>query len=156
MVAGWDNLMPAWFTTLHPKYKTPVNSVLFIGACSLAFALLSMTNVGEQEAYQLLDNAAGDSVCAGLRILVALFAIPLVGPGAEAGGGALPMWIRIAALAGFATTVLYIFLSVLPIVDVQSRFAFAMKISTVVVGANVLGVMLYHGERSRARRRVTA
>ncbi|HEX8185271.1 MAG TPA: APC family permease, partial [Blastocatellia bacterium] len=32
MVAGWDHLLPEWFTRLHPKYKTPVNSVLFVGA----------------------------------------------------------------------------------------------------------------------------
>ncbi|HTH39003.1 MAG TPA: APC family permease, partial [Pyrinomonadaceae bacterium] len=24
MVAGWDNLLPAWFTKLHSKYRTPV------------------------------------------------------------------------------------------------------------------------------------
>src|ERR1700730_7526506 len=27
MVAGWDNLLPSWFSKLHPKYKTPVNSI---------------------------------------------------------------------------------------------------------------------------------
>src|SRR5437660_502774 len=26
MVAGWDRLLPQWFSALHPKYKTPVNS----------------------------------------------------------------------------------------------------------------------------------
>src|SRR5213083_3514727 len=25
MVAGWDHLLPTWFTRLHPRYKTPVN-----------------------------------------------------------------------------------------------------------------------------------
>src|ERR1044072_6829655 len=35
MVAGWDNLLPAWFTRLHAKYKTPVNSILFVGAVTL-------------------------------------------------------------------------------------------------------------------------
>ena len=32
MVAGWDNLLPAWFTKIHAKYKTPVNSILFVGS----------------------------------------------------------------------------------------------------------------------------
>jgi amino acid transporter len=27
MVAGWDGLLPAWFTRLHPKYHTPYNSI---------------------------------------------------------------------------------------------------------------------------------
>ncbi len=26
MVAGWDGLLPAWFTRLHERYRTPVNS----------------------------------------------------------------------------------------------------------------------------------
>src|SRR5262249_46285712 len=29
MVAGWDGLLPEWFTRLHPRFRTPVNSILF-------------------------------------------------------------------------------------------------------------------------------
>src|SRR5205085_4046801 len=25
MVAGWDHLLPRWFSQLHPRYRTPVN-----------------------------------------------------------------------------------------------------------------------------------
>src|SRR6202008_2282123 len=32
MVAGWDRLLPRWFSQLHPRFKTPVNSILFVGA----------------------------------------------------------------------------------------------------------------------------
>ena len=32
MVAGWDRLMPQWFTKLHPRYQTPRNSILLVGA----------------------------------------------------------------------------------------------------------------------------
>src|SRR5207248_8850695 len=28
MVAGWDRLLPSWFSRLHPKFKTPINSVI--------------------------------------------------------------------------------------------------------------------------------
>ena len=35
MVAGWDRLLPAWFSRLHPKYKTPINSILFVGAVTM-------------------------------------------------------------------------------------------------------------------------
>ena len=38
MVAGWDSLLPAWFTRLHPRYRTPINSIVFIGACALGGA----------------------------------------------------------------------------------------------------------------------
>ena len=35
MVAGWDRLLPSWFSCLHPRYKTPVNSIIFVGAITL-------------------------------------------------------------------------------------------------------------------------
>jgi amino acid transporter len=75
MVAGWDNLLPAWFTRLHPKYKTPAQSIFFVGAMTLAFSISGMLGVGSQEAMQLFNNAAG--IYYALTYLV-LFAIPLV------------------------------------------------------------------------------
>jgi len=146
MVAGWDSLMPGWFAQLSPKYKTPVNSILFIGGCALVFAAAGMTNVGEQEAYQLIDNAAG--ILYGLTYLV-LFSVPLFGLGRT--GERAPLWLRGLALSGLATTVLYVLLSVLPIVDVVSRLAFALKISVLILGANAIGTGLYLRERRKAR-----
>ena len=147
MVAGWDRLIPAWFARLHVRYRTPVNSVLFIGACALVFAAAGMIGVGEQEAFQLLDNAAG--VLYGLTYLV-LFAIPIVGLARTEQRA--PLWIRIVAVVGFATATLYAVLSIFPIVDVVSRLAFALKIGGVVVVANVLGIALYSRSRRRAHR----
>ena len=144
MVAGWDSLLPGWFARLHPRYRTPVNSIVFIGVCALAFAAAGMINVGEQEAFQLIDNAAG--IFYGLTYLV-LFAVPLLGWRTSADRA--PLWLRGLALAGFATTTLYVVLSVLPIVDVTSRMAFALKIILLVVGANAVGVALYARERRR-------
>ena len=40
MVAGWDGLLPEWFTRVHPRYKTPVNSILFVGAATLALSIV--------------------------------------------------------------------------------------------------------------------
>ena len=36
MVAGWDGLLPQWFTRVHRRYETPVNSIVFVGAARLA------------------------------------------------------------------------------------------------------------------------
>jgi amino acid transporter len=141
MVAGWDRLLPAWFTRLHPRFRTPVNSIIFVGAVSLAFSLAGIAGVGEQEAFQLLDNAAG--IFYGLTYLV-LFAIPLWG--ASAGGSILPrasVGLKIAASGGFLTTVLYVVLSIFPIIDVPSWLAFAAKISGVVIALNLLGILVY-------------
>jgi amino acid transporter len=138
MVAGWDRLIPAWFSKLHPRYKTPVNSVLFIGACALVFAIAGTTNVGEQEAFQLLESAS--SILYGLTYLV-LFAVPIIGLARTRQRA--PVWIRVAAVVGFATTVLFVVLSVLPIVSVGSRLMFAVKVGGTVVVANAIGGALY-------------
>ena len=147
MVAGWDHLLPEWFTRLHSKYKTPVNSILFIGAITLAIGLVGMIGVGQQEAFQLLWNASG--VFYALTYLV-MFAIPLFG--LKAVGARLPLWLKIAALSGFLMTLLYVGLSVFPIVQVESRLAFAAKIATVIIGANVIGaaVFLLAGRKRKA------
>lgn len=109
MVAGWDSLLPGWFARLHSRYGTPVNSILFIGVCALLFAAAGMINVGEQEAFQLVDNAAG--IFYGLTYL-ALFALPVLGLRGTLGQS--PVWLRMLAVAGFATTLLYVVLSALP------------------------------------------
>ena len=150
MVAGWDRLLPRWFTTLHPRFRTPVNSILFVGAVSFAFGITGIIGVGEQEAFQLLDNAAG--ILYGLTYLM-LFALPLFA--ARSSRSVLPrasLVLRIAAGAGLVTTLLYVILSIFPIIDVPSWRAFAVKISGVVIGLNVLGLFVYAaGGRRRAR-----
>src|SRR5207249_5690457 len=57
MVAGWDRLLPSWFSRLHPKFKTPINSVIFVSAITLTIAIASQIGAGIQEAFQLVDNA---------------------------------------------------------------------------------------------------
>jgi amino acid transporter len=146
MVAGWDRLIPPWFSRLHDRYRTPMNSVLFIGVCAMLFAAAAMINVGEQEAFQLLSNASG--ILYGLTYLV-LFAVPLIGLGRT--GQRAPLWIRIAAAVGFATTTLYVVLSVLPIVDVKSWWVFGLKIGGTVAIANLIGAALYLLRRRRAQ-----
>ena len=137
MVAGWDGLLPAWFTRLHPRFGTPVNSVLFVGAITLAFCLLSQAGVGLQEAFQLIENLAG--ILYGLTYL-ALFAIPLVG--ARRLGWRPPLWLRIASASGFAVTLLYCVLSIFPIIDVDSWQVFALKIVIALGVVEARGVAL--------------
>jgi amino acid transporter len=144
MVAGWDNLLPRWFTTLHPRFRTPVNSILFVGVVALAFGAAGIAGVGQQEAFQLLDNASG--IFYGLTYLV-MFAIPIVG--LRAMGPAPSRWLRAVAASGFLVTALYVVLSIFPIIDVPSWLSFATKISGVVIGLNVVGVALFLSARRR-------
>ena len=85
MVAGWNHLLPAWFTRLHPTRRTPVNSALFVAAMTLALALAGIAGAGRQEAFQLLTSAA--SIFYGLTYL-AMFAILIVGHAAPSPGPA--------------------------------------------------------------------
>ena len=142
LVAGWDNLLPRWFTKLHPRFRTPVNSILFVSAITIAFSLAGQAGVGVQEAFQLLENAAGILYA---FAYLALFAIPIFG--AANLERRPPMWLRLAAGSGFLVTLLYSTLSVFPIIDVASWQTFAAKIIVVIVAANLVGVGIYVGGR---------
>ena len=138
MVAGWDRLLPGWFSRLHPKYKTPINSILFVGAVTLVIGMLSLMGVHAHEAFQLIDNAGG--VFYALTYLV-LFAIPLFGM--KALGVNSPWWLKLACASGFIVTLIYIRYSIVPITEVEDLATFALKIIVTVVIANVFGVGLY-------------
>ncbi|PYJ56896.1 MAG: amino acid permease [Verrucomicrobia bacterium] len=138
MVAGWDHLLPSWFSCLHPRYKTPVNSIIFVGAITLVIAIASQIGAGIQEAFQLVDNAA--NVFYGIVYFV-MFAIPIFGAGAIRSGA--PIWLRIAALCGAAVSLSAIFFTIYPIIDVPSPLSFAVKIIAVTAIANAIGVAVF-------------
>jgi amino acid transporter len=138
MVAGWDNLLPAWFARLHKRHRTPVNSILFVGMVTLAFSLASLLGVKEQEAFQLQDNAATTFYA---LIYMVLFAIPLVA--IKRFGVKAPVWLKVASVSGFVVSVVAGFFTLIPITSVSSNLMFAVKIIAVVLGANVIGVALY-------------
>ena len=137
MVAGWDRLLPGWFTRLHPRWKTPTNSILFVSIVTFAVGAAGVIGVGEQEAFQLLNNGSG--ILYALTYL-AMFAIPILGVGSIRRP---PLWLRAAACSGFLMTLLYVVLSVLPIVAVGSRLLFAAKIVLFIVAANALGTAVF-------------
>lgn len=147
MVAGWDRLLPEWFSRLHAKYRTPVNSIALVGVCSFLFSLLSLVGVGQAEAFQLLFNASG--MFYALTYLV-MFAIPIFGLRGIAERP--PLWLRALSMSGLAMTVLYLTLSIFPIIDVTSVAGFALKITLVIVGANAVGIGLLLSAKRRAVR----
>jgi amino acid transporter len=147
MTAGWDHLAPSWFACLHPKWRTPVNSILFVTAIVMAVILLSMLGVREQEASQLLTNA---SIVHYAIAYVALFALPVFG--SRKLRSALPGWLKVVALAGMGASAVALLMAVYPVVDVVSRASYAAKISGVVVLTNIAGVALYRAGKRRAQR----
>jgi amino acid transporter len=145
MVAGWDRMLPAWFSKLHSKYRTPVNSILLVGVASFVMAMLGNIGVGQAEAFQLLFNASGTLYA---LTYVVMFAIPIWG--LRGVTPKPPMWLKVTSMSGLLMTLLYIVLSVVPIIDVKSPAAFAAKITAVIVLMNLAGVGILFAAKRRA------
>lgn len=144
LVAGWDHLLPRWFTVLHAKYRTPVNSILFMGGVALAASTAVLVGARNQEAFSLLQIWAWTFY--GMAYL-ALFAIPLFS--AKAKGLRPGLWLRMGAAAAFAVTLLFVLLSVSPVIEVASVWIYSLKIALVVLGANFVGWMIYRAGQQK-------
>ena len=147
MVAGWDRMLPQWFSRLHPKYRTPVNSIILVAVCSFGMTVLSSFGVGQAEAYQLLFNASQTLYA---LTYVVMFAIPIWG--LRGVTPRPPLWLKVASMSGLLMTVLNIVLSVVPIIEVKSAATFAFKISSVILLMNLVGVGILLAARRRAAR----
>lgn len=145
MVAGWDRMLPAWFSRLHGKYQTPVNSIILVGACSFGLSVLGNLGVGQAEAFQLLNNASGMFYAI---TYVVMFAIPLFGLRGVAARP--PLWLKVACTSGLLMTLLYITLSIFPIIKVESVATFAFKVSAVIIGMNLVGIGILINAKRRA------
>jgi glutamate:GABA antiporter len=147
MVAGWDRLLPAWFTRLSETRRTPVNSILFVGAATFVVSTLGLIGVGKQEAFQLLWNSAGIFYA---MTYLAMFAVPFSLTRTRMPA---PWWVKLCAISGLLMTILYISLSVLPIIPVGSRVIFAIKIVGLIVVTNLVGMTFFVSARRRAHAR---
>jgi amino acid transporter len=144
MVAGWDHLLPAWFTRLHPKYRTPVNSILFLGIITLFVSLAVLLGVRELEAFEMLQ--IWGFTFYGIAYL-AMFAIPLFAK-KESKLRSGPL-LRVASVFGLVLTLLFVVLSIFPIVDVVNSVRYAVKTVSVLLGANCLALALFVQQRRR-------
>ena len=101
MVAGWDRMIPAWFTRLDPRWKTPTRSIAVIVGLSIFFGLLATYGTGAQEAFQVITCVG--NLAYGVYYLM-MFAIPLVvGKRFEARAGT---WLKAGALCGIVVTLM--------------------------------------------------
>ncbi len=144
MVAGWEGILPGWFTKLHPKYRTPINSVFFAAVATMVACVIALAGVNAEEAFSLIQ--IWGFTLYGLTYL-AMFAIPLFR--AKKLGVKPVMTVRIAALSGFVVTLLFVVLSIFPVIDVPNPVSYAWKTTAVVVGVNAVGAVLYLRARGR-------
>jgi amino acid transporter len=150
MAAGWNHLVPEWFTRLHPRRRTPTNSIACTSVLVLALILLFSSGVHAQEAYQLLTNA---SLTHYEVAYVAMFAIPLFG--AAALRRSLPRWLKWTSAVGLASTLFSLFISAFPFVHVVSARTYAAKIIATILLSNLIAVIFYRF-RSRAAQKEEA
>jgi amino acid transporter len=146
MVAGWDRIVPEWFTRLDRRWKTPTRSLGVIVLAAVVIGLLATYETGAQEAFQLLLSVG--NIFYGIYYLL-MFAIPLVvGDRTAARAG---FWLKLAAVSGLAVTLLSMGFMLLPLVDVASRWVFAAKVAGTSLVLNAVGVAIYWNGTRRAR-----
>jgi glutamate:GABA antiporter len=138
MAAGWNHLVPEWFTRLHPRRATPTNSILCTTAIAFALVLLATSGVHAQEAYQLLTNACLTHYEVAY---LAMFAIPLVG--ATALRRTLPRWLKWTSALGFLATLFSLLISAYPFVNVVDARIYAAKILSTILLSNLIAVGFY-------------
>lgn len=151
MAAGWDDLVPAWFTRLHPRWKTPSNSILCTAALVFLLAVVASIGVHAQEAFQLLANASSTHY---ELAYLAMFAIPLAG--AATLRRRLSTSLKVLSAVGFCATLFSLLISAYPFVDVINAKAYAAKILGTTLVSNFIGTLFYLRRKRIVREEVKA
>jgi len=138
LTAGWDHLLPGWFTRLHPRRQTPTNSILFTALLVVAVLLVASSGVHAQEAFQVLVNAGTAHYAIAY---MAMFAIPILG--AAALRKALPRWLKWISAMGFCATAFSLFVSAFPFVEVVNASTYAAKILGTTLASNLAAIAFY-------------
>jgi amino acid transporter len=138
MVAGWDAILPGWFTKLHPRYGTPVRSLFVIVGLAALASVLASSGVGREEAFQVLLTTG--QLLFGLYYC-AMFAVPLF---AGTRFGKRPgIFLIMCAMLGLVVTLVQCIVAMIPVVDVVSVWGYAAKVGGASLLINLVGVGIY-------------
>ncbi|MGI4829384.1 MAG: APC family permease [Janthinobacterium lividum] len=146
MAAGWDHLVPVWFARLHPRYKTPVNSIGVSTAVIAALLILGSAGVHAAEAFNVLNDTSSELYA---LAYLSMFLIPVLG--IKALRAKLPRWVAVICGLGVLAVVFVLVFNAYPFVDVASPGVFAAKIVGTTVLLNAVGYVFY---RARSRQAV--
>jgi len=138
MVAGWDGILPEWFTRLHPRFGTPVRSIVTIVVLAIIACSLATFGADAHEALQLINVT--DSFLYDIYFGM-MFLIPLV-VGSRFGKPP-SLLLKLASLSGLLVTILHAVLSVFPIINVPNPFLFGVKILAASAVVNAVGFFIY-------------
>jgi glutamate:GABA antiporter len=145
-VAGWDGLLPAWWSDLHPVHRTPSKAIAAVAAAIMLLGILSLWGADNQEAFQALTGASVASICV---MYMLLFGVVLFGfrSAPEPPG----LGIRFGALAAFLVAFFSFVLQIVPLGEVANPALFAAKVTAVIFFTNGLGAYLYWTGARRLR-----
>jgi len=138
MVAGWDGLLPGWWSALNSRYRTPVKAIGAVSLSILVLGILSLWGAGNQEAVQACVGAAFGLYCLTYMLL---FSVILFGFRSKERRPGLA--IRLGALAAFCVALCGLFFEVVPLGEVANPLVFGLKVAGVICAANALGAFLY-------------
>jgi len=138
MAAGWDHLIPAWFSRLHPRFRTPTNSILFATAIIAALIVLGSAGVHAAEAFNVLNNASSEFYI--LAYLV-MFAIPILAR--KFFTRSIPLWVTLLCAVGFLSTLATFLLDAYPFDTTTTPLPFATKILGTTLLINLIGYAFY-------------
>jgi amino acid transporter len=139
MVAGWDGVLPSWWSALHPKFRTPYKAVGAVTATLMLLGILSLLGAGNQEAAQVSLAAGTGSVCI---MYMLLFAVILFGSRSRS-GRPMGVGIRIGALAALLVAFISLIFEIVPLGEVASPGLFGLKVAGTILAANILGAYIY-------------
>jgi amino acid transporter len=137
MAAGWDHLIPEWFSRLHPRYRTPTNSILVAALIVAALVVLGSAGVHAVEAFNVLNNASSQFY---VIAYLAMFAIPICGAFLHK---RMPLWVKCVCAVGFLSTFICFVLNAYPFADEANPALFAVKILGVTAAFNLFGYAFY-------------
>jgi glutamate:GABA antiporter len=152
MVAGWDGLLPGWWSELHPKFKTPTKAIAVVAIAIALLGALSLWGAGNQEAIQVGVGAAFGSFSITYMLLFGVILFGFRSGAIRAGLG-----LRLGALAAFLVALCNLLFEAVPLGDVENGARFALKVAGTICALNVLGAFLYwRGTKRAVKMAVTA
>ncbi len=143
MVAGWDGLLPAWWSALHPRWQTPSKGIAAVGVAISLMGVVSLVGAGNDEAVQTLTAVGTAALCV---VYLLLFGVILFG------SRRLPqstgMGLRFGALAAFLVSLVSLVLQIVPVGTVADRSRYGIKVGGLILLTLAIGAAIYrHGSR---------
>jgi amino acid transporter len=139
MVAGWDGLLPAWWSELHPRYRTPTKAIAVVTAAIMCLGILSLWGADNQEASQVTAAVGIGSYCITYMLLFGSVVF-----GFRRSPLALPVWLRLGAMAAFVVSLSSLVFELAPVGDVADVKVFALKVAAAILCTNGAGAALYY------------